>query len=78
MLQYGPTDFNPVNALGLAPVFAPFVFVGDDEAAAGSGVDKKSGAGVILKQIGEASFIGDAGNIWIEAKALKLVAVILD
>jgi AraC-like DNA-binding protein len=35
-------------------------------------------AAVILKQIGEASFIGDAGNIWIEAKALELVSVILD
>jgi AraC-like DNA-binding protein len=35
-------------------------------------------AAVILKQIGDASFIGDAGNIWIEAKALELVSVILD
>jgi AraC-like DNA-binding protein len=35
-------------------------------------------AAVILKQIGEASFAGDAGNIWIEAKALELVSVILD
>ena len=35
-------------------------------------------AAVILKQIGEASFTGDAGNIWIEAKALELVSVVLD
>jgi hypothetical protein len=35
-------------------------------------------AAVILKQIGEASFTGGAGNIWIEAKALELVSVILD
>jgi AraC-like DNA-binding protein len=35
-------------------------------------------AAVILKQIGEASFTGDVGNIWIEAKALELVSVILD
>jgi transcriptional regulator GlxA family with amidase domain len=33
---------------------------------------------VILKQIGEASFTGDVGNIWIEAKALELVSVVLD
>jgi hypothetical protein len=32
--------------MGLAPVFAPFVFVGDDKPPPGSGVDKKSGAGV--------------------------------
>ena len=35
-------------------------------------------AAVILKQIGEASFTGDVGNIWIEAKALELVSVILE
>jgi AraC-like DNA-binding protein len=35
-------------------------------------------AAVLLKQIGEASFTGDVGNIWIEAKALELVSVILD
>jgi AraC-like DNA-binding protein len=35
-------------------------------------------AAVILKQIGEASFTGEVGNIWIEAKALELVSVILD
>jgi AraC-like DNA-binding protein len=35
-------------------------------------------AAVILKQIGEASFTGDIGNIRIEAKALELVSVILD
>jgi AraC-like DNA-binding protein len=35
-------------------------------------------AAVILKQIGEASFTGDIGNIWIEAKALELVSVVLD
>jgi AraC-like DNA-binding protein len=35
-------------------------------------------AAVILKQIGEASFTGDVGNIWIEAKALELVSVVLD
>jgi AraC-like DNA-binding protein len=35
-------------------------------------------AAVILKQIGEASFTGDVGNIWIEAKALELISVILD
>jgi AraC-like DNA-binding protein len=34
-------------------------------------------AAVILKQIGEASFSGDIGNLWIEAKTLELVAVIL-
>jgi AraC-like DNA-binding protein len=33
---------------------------------------------VILKQIGEASFTGDIGNLWIEAKTLELVAVVLD
>jgi AraC-like DNA-binding protein len=35
-------------------------------------------AAVILKQIGGASFTGDVGNVWIEAKALELVSVILD
>jgi AraC-like DNA-binding protein len=35
-------------------------------------------AAMILKQIGEASFTGDVGNIWIEAKALELVSVVLD
>jgi AraC-like DNA-binding protein len=35
-------------------------------------------AAVILKQIGQASFTGDVGNIWIEAKALELVSVVLD
>jgi hypothetical protein len=35
-------------------------------------------AAVILKQIGESSFTGDIGNIWIEAKALELVSVVLD
>ncbi|MDR1901295.1 MAG: AraC family transcriptional regulator [Treponema sp.] len=35
-------------------------------------------AAVIMKQIGEASFTGDVGNIWIEAKALELISVILD
>ncbi|MDR2371387.1 MAG: AraC family transcriptional regulator [Treponema sp.] len=35
-------------------------------------------AAVILKQIGGASFTGDVGNIWIEAKALELISVILD
>ena len=35
-------------------------------------------AAVILTQIGEASFSGDIGNIWIEGKALELVAVVLD
>jgi AraC-like DNA-binding protein len=35
-------------------------------------------AAVILKQIGEASFTGDVGNLWIEAKALELAAVVLD
>jgi AraC-like DNA-binding protein len=35
-------------------------------------------AAVILKQIGDASFTGDAGNIWIEAKALELISVVLD
>jgi AraC-like DNA-binding protein len=33
---------------------------------------------VILKQISEASFTGDVGNIWIEAKALELVSIVLD
>ena len=35
-------------------------------------------AAVILKQIGEASFTGGVGNVWIEAKALELVSVVLD
>jgi AraC-like DNA-binding protein len=35
-------------------------------------------AAVVLKQIGDASFTGNIGNIWIEAKALELVSVILD
>jgi AraC-like DNA-binding protein len=35
-------------------------------------------AAVILKQIGGASFTGDVGNIWIEAKVLELVSVVLD
>jgi AraC-like DNA-binding protein len=35
-------------------------------------------AAVILKQIGQASFSGNVGNIWIEAKALELVSVVLD
>jgi AraC-like DNA-binding protein len=35
-------------------------------------------AAVILKQIGEASFTGSIGNIWIEAKALELVSIVLD
>jgi AraC-like DNA-binding protein len=35
-------------------------------------------AAVILKQIGDASFTGGAGNVWIEAKALELVSVIMD
>jgi AraC-like DNA-binding protein len=35
-------------------------------------------AAVILKQIGSASFTGNAGDIWIEAKALELLSVILD
>jgi AraC-like DNA-binding protein len=33
---------------------------------------------VILKQIGNASFAGDVRNIWIEAKVLELISVILD
>jgi AraC-like DNA-binding protein len=35
-------------------------------------------AALILKQIGEASFNGDIGNLWIEAKILELVAIVLD
>ena len=35
-------------------------------------------AAVILKQIGSTSFTGDVGNIWIVAKALELVSVVLD
>jgi AraC-like DNA-binding protein len=35
-------------------------------------------AAVILKQIGSASFTGDVRNIWIEAKTLELISVILD
>jgi AraC-like DNA-binding protein len=35
-------------------------------------------AAVILKQIGNASFTGDVGNVWVEAKALELVSVVLD
>jgi AraC-like DNA-binding protein len=35
-------------------------------------------AAMILKQISKASFTGDVGNIWIEAKALELVSVVLD
>jgi AraC-like DNA-binding protein len=33
---------------------------------------------VILKQIGEASFAEDIGNIWLEAKTVELVSVLLD
>jgi AraC-like DNA-binding protein len=35
-------------------------------------------AAVILKQIGNASFTEDVRNIWIEAKVLELISVILD
>jgi AraC-like DNA-binding protein len=35
-------------------------------------------ASVILKQIGEASFSGNIGSLWLEAKTLELVAIILD
>ncbi|MDR0641775.1 MAG: AraC family transcriptional regulator [Treponema sp.] len=35
-------------------------------------------AAVILKQIGGASFTGDIGNAWIEAKTLELIAIVLD
>jgi AraC-like DNA-binding protein len=35
-------------------------------------------AAVILKQIGSASFTGDVRHIWIEAKTLELISVILD
>jgi hypothetical protein len=35
-------------------------------------------AAVILKQIGNASFAEDVRNIWIEAKVLELISVILD
>jgi AraC-like DNA-binding protein len=35
-------------------------------------------AAVLLKQIGNASFTGDVSNIWIVAKVLELVSVILD
>jgi AraC-like DNA-binding protein len=35
-------------------------------------------AAVILKQLDNASFTGDVGSVWIEAKALELVSVILD
>jgi AraC-like DNA-binding protein len=35
-------------------------------------------AAVILTHIGEASVTGDAGNIWLEAKALELISVVLD
>lgn len=35
-------------------------------------------AAVILKQIGAASFTGDIGNAWIEAKTVELVSVVLD
>jgi AraC-like DNA-binding protein len=35
-------------------------------------------AAVILKQIGNASCTGDVRNIWIEAKVLELISVILD
>jgi AraC-like DNA-binding protein len=35
-------------------------------------------AAMILKQIGAASFTGDIGNIWLEAKALELISVVLD
>ena len=34
-------------------------------------------AAVILKQIGAASFTGDIGNAWIEAKTVELVSVVL-
>jgi transcriptional regulator GlxA family with amidase domain len=35
-------------------------------------------AAVILKQIGDASFSGDISNIWLEAKTLELIALVLD
>jgi AraC-like DNA-binding protein len=35
-------------------------------------------AAVIMKQIGNVSFAGDVRNIWIEAKVLELISVILD
>jgi AraC-like DNA-binding protein len=35
-------------------------------------------ATVLLKQIGGASFRGDIGNLWIEAKVLELIAIVLD
>jgi AraC-like DNA-binding protein len=53
-----------VNALGKLPAMEKLPLI--------------PSAAVILKQIGEASFTGGAGNIWIEAKALELVSVILD
>jgi AraC-like DNA-binding protein len=35
-------------------------------------------AAVILKQIGEASFAGAIGNVWLEAKTVELISVVLD
>ncbi|MDR2434384.1 MAG: AraC family transcriptional regulator [Treponema sp.] len=35
-------------------------------------------AAVILKQIGNVSFTGDVKNIWIEAKVLELISIVLD
>jgi AraC-like DNA-binding protein len=35
-------------------------------------------AAIILKQIGEASFTGAIGNVWLEAKTVELISVILD
>jgi AraC-like DNA-binding protein len=35
-------------------------------------------AAILLKQIGEASFTGDIGRLWIEGKILELVALVLD
>jgi AraC-like DNA-binding protein len=35
-------------------------------------------AAIILRQIGEASFTGAIGNVWLEAKTVELISVILD
>ncbi|MDR1029638.1 MAG: hypothetical protein LBL76_02050, partial [Treponema sp.] len=86
--QYYPTGFT---YCGMGVLFLPEFFdtflnsrhgVSPGEIAQAIGALGNSplipDATVILKQIGEASFTGNIGNIWIEAKALELVSVILD
>jgi AraC-like DNA-binding protein len=35
-------------------------------------------AAIILKQIGDASFTGAVGNVWLEAKTVELISIVLD